>query len=187
MSRRGYEPPRAEHAPLTVRVTEAGGVSLEALLASVRALRDELDVAVQVLRADRVVSWRHLWMAAVHAARAARDGRMRAADAAVEFLLYAAADRQIHRALDMMGVRPGGVSELVVVALARVDDARFAAALRRVGLPDGAPWAERDAPRTPAAKEAAWTWWQGRLEVGDRAAVEDALVAKMALLALDRA
>lgn len=82
---------------------------------------------VQALRADRVVGWDHLRSAAWHAARAQSEGRAQAERPEVEFLRYAAGERQIQRALDKMGVAADG-QDVVLAALGprRTDALRYA-------------------------------------------------------------
>lgn len=59
---------------------------------------------VQVVRADLVVGKAHLESAKLHAERAWEEGRAHAKTLDVEFLRYAAGERQIRRALDKMGL-----------------------------------------------------------------------------------
>ena len=59
---------------------------------------------LQVVRADRVVGERHLRSAALHAQRAAAEGRMQAKSVEVEFARYLAGERQIKAALAKVGV-----------------------------------------------------------------------------------
>lgn len=74
---------------------------LPALLARVRGTR------IQLLRADRVYGRDHLVHAAGLAARAFEAGRARSNDIATETLLYAAGERQIGRALALVGLHDG--------------------------------------------------------------------------------
>lgn len=187
MMQRRYVPPQPHDRGITVRVAQQTTGPLAALLDAVRAIRSDMGVPIQVLRSDRIMSWTHLSMAAVHAERAADDRRMRASDPAVEFLLYAACDRQIHRAVDALGVQPDGTRSYAVVALRPVRQAALAAALQSAGVPEGASWSGEADARDPASEASARSWWQERLDVADPAAVEGALLAQMALLALDRA
>lgn len=60
--------------------------------------------AFLILRADRVYGADHLTHAAALAARAVADDRGRTADLATETLLYAAGERQVHKALALLGV-----------------------------------------------------------------------------------
>lgn len=74
----------------------------------VRALVDRVrGKPIQLLRADRVYGVDHLRHAAALAARAIVDGRARGADLATETLLYAAGERQVSRALALLGLAEG--------------------------------------------------------------------------------
>lgn len=68
-----------------------------------------------LLRADRVYGKDHLLHAATLAQRAVDEGRARSADVQTETLLYAAGERQIGKALELLGLREG-VDALAVVA-----------------------------------------------------------------------
>lgn len=82
---------------------------LPALLARVRG------APLQLLRADRVYGADHLRHAAQLAARAVAEGRSRSADLPTETLVYAAGERQVHKALAMLGLAPG-MRAIAVVA-----------------------------------------------------------------------
>lgn len=89
---------------------------LPALLARVREASYAHDAPVQVLRADRVWGRAHVERAAELAVRAFASGRHRATELPLEFLSYAAGDRQIARALERLGVRAGRNLPLAGVA-----------------------------------------------------------------------
>lgn len=74
----------------------------------VRALVDRVrGKPIQLLRADRVYGAEHLAHAADLAARAVREGRARSADLATETLVYAAGERQVSKALALLGLADG--------------------------------------------------------------------------------
>lgn len=74
----------------------------------VRALVDRLrGKPIQLLRADRVYGRDHLARAATLAARAIAEGRARSADLPTETLVYAAGERQVSRALALLGLAEG--------------------------------------------------------------------------------
>ena len=102
---------------------------------------------LQVVRADRVVGPDHVRSAALHARRAAAEGRAHAKAPELEFTRYLAGERQIRAALGKMGLRDG--EEAAVVAGlgpkradavqhflhnlgARTDDAVVQASLRKL-------------------------------------------------------
>jgi KEOPS complex subunit Cgi121 len=68
------------------------------------ASRSNRIAPLQVVRADRVVGDAHLRSAALHAQRAAAEGRMQARSVEVEFARYLAGERQIKDALGKVGV-----------------------------------------------------------------------------------
>lgn len=70
---------------------------------------------IVLLRADRVYGRGHIEHAARLAARAVLEGRARTADAATETMLYAAGERQIQRALALLGLH-GGAREVAAIA-----------------------------------------------------------------------
>lgn len=80
----------------------------------VRALVQRVRGATLV-RADRVYGKDHLAHAAALAARAVAEGRARSADVATETLLYAAGERQLQRAFELVGLKEGA-REIAVVA-----------------------------------------------------------------------
>lgn len=104
-------------------------------IGDVPALLKRLEAAragapVQLVRADRVYGTDHLRLAARLAARAIAEGRGRAADLPTETVLYAAGERQIGRALKLLGLEPGaqGVAALAWGSQAEGALARFAEA-----------------------------------------------------------
>ncbi|GAA0518692.1 KEOPS complex subunit Cgi121 [Halorubrum aquaticum] len=88
---------------------------LDAFLASLESIREEIGAVVQAFDADRVVDADHLRLATRFAARSIARGEAVARDPAVEILVYAAGRRQIDRALDL-GVSPGERRAALVVA-----------------------------------------------------------------------
>lgn len=111
---------RAYHA--TIR-------GLPALLARVRGQ------PIQLLRADRVYGADHLRHAASLATRAIAQGRARSVDLATETLLYAAGERQVHKAIAILGLVEGTTG----IAAVAWDDAALDAVAREQG------WARDDA------------------------------------------
>jgi KEOPS complex subunit Cgi121 len=97
-----------KHAALPAHVNappDVRGYACE--VADVRALLATVPRGVQLVRADRVYGRDHLLLAADLAARAHAQGRARASDVATETLLYAAGERQIGKALALLGLQPG--------------------------------------------------------------------------------
>jgi len=90
-----------------------GPRDVEALL---RAIREMGGVSVQLFDAGLIAGPEHLHFAALNALRASETGRNISHSLAVEALLYASAQRQIRKALELVGVRPesAGVAVLVI-------------------------------------------------------------------------
>jgi KEOPS complex subunit Cgi121 len=82
-----------------IRGYRADALDLRALLAALRGQ------PIQLVRADRVYGADHLRHAAALAARALAEGRARAVDLATETLVYAAGERQVQKALALLGLR----------------------------------------------------------------------------------
>lgn len=93
----------------------------EGVLAQLRVELENPDV--QVIRADRVAGKEHLMLAASHASKARLEGHKRARSLAMEFLLYTSGQRQIARAIELVGVSRD-TRELVVIVFPknRIDD-----------------------------------------------------------------
>lgn len=95
--------------------------------------QDALDISaksnriatLQLLRADRVVGFDHIRHAARLAERAMRQGRNQAKTLDVEFVRYAAGERQIRTAMDKMGIHAD--ADLIAVAFGpkRTDALRY--------------------------------------------------------------
>ena len=85
--------------------------------AFVEAARQRLPagVEVQFFDADLTASWRHLYFAALNALTAIKTKRALSKSLAVETALYASAQRQIKRALDVIGVKPETKNAAVLV------------------------------------------------------------------------
>jgi KEOPS complex subunit Cgi121 len=70
---------------------------------------------VQFFDADLVATWQHLYFAVLNALLAFRSGRNVSKSVAMEAMLYASAQRQISKALRLMGVKRGSKNVAVVV------------------------------------------------------------------------
>jgi KEOPS complex subunit Cgi121 len=72
-------------------------------------------VEVQLFNADLVATWQHLYFAAINALMAFKNQRNISKSLAVETLLYASAQRQIKKALDLIGLKPVSADAAVLV------------------------------------------------------------------------
>ncbi len=78
--------------------------------------KEHKDVAVQFFNADLVATWEHLYFAVLDALMAFRTKRNISKSLAVEFMLYASAQRQIRKAIDRIGVKTGRSNIAIVVS-----------------------------------------------------------------------
>lgn len=86
---------------------------------ALKELRRQLgDSEVQIMRADRVAGPEHLFFAAENAVRALRQGRGRSKSLAMETLLSTSGQRQISRAVQILGVTPQ-TKEIVVTIFSK--------------------------------------------------------------------
>ena len=83
-----------------------------------RFRREGMGAAVQFLDAERVAGAQHLYFAALNALNAFERRRNISNSLAVEALLYASAQRQIKKAVDMLGIKDGS-SEVAVLIMAK--------------------------------------------------------------------
>lgn len=67
-------------------------------------IASDYDVTFQLVNADTVASPKHLLFAAIHALTAFHRGTQRASTLAMELLRFAAAQRQISQALNLLGI-----------------------------------------------------------------------------------
>lgn len=74
------------------------------------------NIEVQFFDAGLVASWQHLYFAALNALKAFKNEENISKSLAIEMLLYASAQRQIHKATNMLGIKRG-VSEIAVLVV----------------------------------------------------------------------
>jgi KEOPS complex subunit Cgi121 len=82
-------------------------------LESVR--REAHEAHVQFFDAKLIASWQHLYFAALNALKAFEEKLNISNSLAVEVLLYASAQRQIRKAVDMLGIKPDSSHVAVLV------------------------------------------------------------------------
>jgi KEOPS complex subunit Cgi121 len=82
-----------------------------------RFRRENKEVAVQFFDAKRVAGPQHLYFAALNAINAFKKRTKISNNLAVEALLYASAQRQIKKAVEMLGIKKGS-SEVAVLIMA---------------------------------------------------------------------
>jgi len=86
----------------------------EQLLKELRC-RNELEVSVQFFNAGLIRTWEHLYLAVLHALTAFRTNRNISKNLSVEIMLYASAQRQIKKAIQLLGVSHDCADMAVVV------------------------------------------------------------------------
>ena len=95
-----------------------------------------VEVEVQLFDAGLVATWEHLYFAALNALMAFRAGSNLSKSLAVESVLFASAQRQIMRAIDLMGVKAkiGDVAVLLFGENERVVEEALSSTARAVGV-----------------------------------------------------
>jgi tRNA threonylcarbamoyladenosine modification (KEOPS) complex Cgi121 subunit len=81
---------------------------------------------VQFFDADLVTSWQHLYFAVLNALMTFRNGRNISKSLAVEVLLYASAQRQIKKAIALIGVKRVSANVATVIISENGSSARMA-------------------------------------------------------------
>lgn len=132
-----------EEAGKYVEITGFRNVSVDDAEDFVKATRRELpqNSMVQFFDAKLVVTWQHLYFAVLNALLAFKNERNISKSVAVEAILYASAQRQIRKAIDLMGVKCAVADVAVVVIGESVKsvEALLSAVSRHVGAePDDA-------------------------------------------------
>jgi len=86
----------------------------EEFMKSMRNLKLQ-GVAVQFFNAELIASWEHLYLAVLDALLAFRNGWNISKDLAMEVMLYASAQRQIRKAIDLAGVKQSCANVAIVM------------------------------------------------------------------------
>jgi len=76
----------------------------------------QADVSVQFFSAELIAGWEHLYFALLNALMAFRTKRNVSKSLAVEIMLYASAQHQIRKAIELVGVK-AGCSDIAVVVV----------------------------------------------------------------------
>jgi KEOPS complex subunit Cgi121 len=103
-----------------VEITGYRNVKIEKPEQLLRTVRngEQGDVSVQFFNAKLIATWEHPYLAVVDALMAFRTGRNISKSLAVEVMLYASAQRQIKKAIELVGVK-SGCSDLAVVVVGK--------------------------------------------------------------------
>ena len=92
---------------------------IQDILPIISGLEKEHESTIQLFRADRIFGKEHLQTAVELAIRSWDSGNARAKTLGMEILLYAAAERQISRAIDKLGIVPEA-TEFAIVTVGRI-------------------------------------------------------------------
>jgi len=89
-----------------VEITGFSNVKIDNAESFVKAIRrDQQRATVQFFNAEFVATWKHLYFAVLNALMAFRNKRNISKNVEVEVLLYASAQRQIRKAIKLVGVK----------------------------------------------------------------------------------
>lgn len=89
-----------------IGITEAQIEDVPVLLQRIKQLAIKYDISLQLVNADRVATKEHLQVASYHAQKAFQQKTATANSLEIETLLYATGQRQIAKALTLMGISP---------------------------------------------------------------------------------
>jgi KEOPS complex subunit Cgi121 len=106
-----------EEAGKYVELTGFKNVNISDAEEFVKAAREETPQTawVQFFEAELVATWQHLYFAVLNALLAFRNELNISKSVAMEVMLYASAQRQIRKAIKLMGVKPDSANVAVVI------------------------------------------------------------------------
>jgi len=92
-----------------VEITGFRDIQIEDAEEFVKSMRNsnQRNIAVQFFDAELIATWEHMHFAVLDALLAFRNGWNISRDLAMEVMLYASAQRQIRKAIDLAGVKQG--------------------------------------------------------------------------------
>jgi KEOPS complex subunit Cgi121 len=127
-----------EEAGKYVELTGFRNVSVKDAEEFVKASREATPqmASVQFFDADLVATWQHLYFAVLNALAAFKNERNISKSLAMEVMIYASAQRQIRKALQLIGVKSASVNVAVVIVGVNPDSVRAAVSVvsKRVGV-----------------------------------------------------
>ncbi len=111
-----------------VEISGFRNVKIEDSKAFLTLVRKRLpqDVDVQFFDADLVATWQHLYFAVANALMAFKTKHSVSKSVAVETAVFASAQRQIAKAIELIGVKSGTVNIAVIILSANADSAHTA-------------------------------------------------------------
>ncbi|MCJ7762626.1 KEOPS complex subunit Cgi121 [Candidatus Bathyarchaeota archaeon] len=119
-----------------VEITGFSNVQIEDAESFLKATRREQQgTAVQFFNAELVATWQHLYFAVLNALTAFRNKSNISKNVAVEVMLYASAQRQIRKAIALVGIKRDSANVAVVIIGENADAVKTvrAAVSKRVG------------------------------------------------------
>ena len=120
-----------------VEITGFRNIKIDNAKAFVEAFQTELphDLQIQLFDAELVATWQHLYFAVLNALMAFQNKSNLSKSLAVETVLYASAQRQIKKALELVGVKHGSTNVAVLALGGKADLVKSAVetAGRRLG------------------------------------------------------
>jgi tRNA threonylcarbamoyladenosine modification (KEOPS) complex Cgi121 subunit len=98
-------------------ITGFRNIKIEDAADFLKAIRKEQqqNTAVQFFNAELVATWQHLHFAALNALTAFRNKSNISKNVAMEVMLYASAQHQIRKAIELIGVKPDSANMAVVI------------------------------------------------------------------------
>jgi len=119
-----------------VEITGFSSVQIEDAEGFLKATRrEQQETAVQFFNAELVATWQHLYFAVLNALTAFRNKNNISKHVAVEVMLYASAQRQIRKAIALVGIKRGSANVAVVIIGKNAGAVRtvLAAVAKRIG------------------------------------------------------
>jgi KEOPS complex subunit Cgi121 len=120
-----------------VEITGFSNVKIENAEEFVKTARKEMpqSVWVQFFDAELVATWQHLYFAVLNALLAFENGRSISKSVVMDILLYASAQRQIRKALQLIGVKcdSANVAIVIIGETANSVQAVLSSVSRRIG------------------------------------------------------
>jgi tRNA threonylcarbamoyladenosine modification (KEOPS) complex Cgi121 subunit len=108
---------RIEEYGKYVEITGFRNVKIKDTAEFLQAIRTEQqqDITVQLFNAELVATWQHLYFAALNALTAFRNKSNISKNLAMEVMLYASAQRQIRKAIALVGVKYDSANIAMVI------------------------------------------------------------------------
>ena len=147
-----------EEAGKYVELTGFRNVSVNDAEEFVKAAREETPqtACIQFFDAELVATWQHLYFAVLNALLAFRNERNISKSVAMEVMLYASAQRQIRKAIQLIGVKRDSTNVAVVIIGENPDSVKavLSAVSKRIGAEPDETALELTKEKTPRIRKA---------------------------------